>query len=120
FTSSLTIARSATAWPAARMRSISVAPDLSSAVSRVSDTVRTAIFSGTNCRLSSMPGIRTLFELPERFRRAFISRTRHSRAKYSCWSLGTHRLQISAVDEIFGSRQWRRKQAGLGHHDNDL
>src|SRR5664279_2092133 len=39
------------------MRSTSVLPDLSSARSRVSDTVSTAILSGTNCLLSSMPGI---------------------------------------------------------------
>src|SRR5437899_3146499 len=39
------------------MRSASVAPDLSSASSRVSDTVSTAIFSGTNCLLSSIPGM---------------------------------------------------------------
>ena len=57
FTSSLTIERSASVWPAARMRSTSVAPDLSSARSRVSETVSTAIFSGTNCRLLSMPGM---------------------------------------------------------------
>ena len=48
-TSSVTMARSATAWPAFSMRSASVAPDLSSASARVSDTVSTAIFSGTNC-----------------------------------------------------------------------
>src|SRR5262249_29707389 len=34
-----------------------VVPDLSSAASRVSEIVSTAIFSGTNCRLSSMPAI---------------------------------------------------------------
>src|SRR6185312_15132288 len=42
------------------MRSASVAPDLSSASSRVSDTVNTAIFSGTNGRFSSIPGISIL------------------------------------------------------------
>src|SRR5476649_633233 len=51
------MARSASTWPAARMRSASVLPDLSSVSSRVSDTVSTAILSGTNCRVSSMPGI---------------------------------------------------------------
>ena len=50
-TSSLTIARSATHVAGGAMRSTSVAPDLSSAISRVSDTVSTAIFSGTNGRL---------------------------------------------------------------------
>ena len=45
-TSSVTIARAATAWPAFAMRSASVAPDLSSSSERVSETVRTAIFSG--------------------------------------------------------------------------
>src|SRR5271166_4002407 len=35
------------------MRSASAAPDLSSSYMRVSDTVSTAIFSGTNCLLSS-------------------------------------------------------------------
>ena len=39
------------------MRSASSAPDLSSASSRVSETVSTAILSGTNCRVSSMPGM---------------------------------------------------------------
>jgi hypothetical protein len=39
------------------MRSASVAPDLSSASARVSDTVSTAIFSGTNCLVSSMPAM---------------------------------------------------------------
>ena len=54
--SSVTMARAATAWPAFSMRSTSVAPDLSSAKSRVSETVSTAILSGTNVRLWSMPG----------------------------------------------------------------
>jgi hypothetical protein len=35
----------------------SVAPDLSSLSARVSDTVSTAILSGTKLRLSSRPGI---------------------------------------------------------------
>src|SRR5277367_1447286 len=39
------------------MRSASVAPDLSSASERVSDTVSTAMRSGTNALLSSTPGI---------------------------------------------------------------
>ena len=56
-TSSVTMARSASVWPAFSMRSASVAPDLSSASSRVSDTVSTAILSGMNGRVSSMPGI---------------------------------------------------------------
>jgi hypothetical protein len=51
------MARLATTWPAAAIRSTSVVPDLSSASSRVSDTVSTAIFSGTNGLLSSMPGM---------------------------------------------------------------
>ena len=56
-TSSVTMARAATAWPAFSIRSASVAPDLSSAISRVSDTVSTAILSGTKGRLSSIPGM---------------------------------------------------------------
>src|SRR6185295_5808110 len=56
-TSSVTIARCATVWPAFSMRSASVAPDLSSASARVSETVSTAIFSGMNWRASSRPGI---------------------------------------------------------------
>src|SRR5215470_11845630 len=51
------MARAATAWPAFSIRSASVAPDLSSPVERVSDTVSTAIWSGTNPLLSSMPDI---------------------------------------------------------------
>jgi hypothetical protein len=47
-TSSRTMVRSNTMWPAALMRSDSVAPDLSSAISRVSETVSTANLSGTN------------------------------------------------------------------------
>src|SRR5215467_11334214 len=39
------------------MRETSVAPDLSSASSRVSETVSTAILSGTNGFVSSMPAI---------------------------------------------------------------
>src|SRR5664279_3371749 len=46
------------------MRSTSVLPDLSSANSRVSDTVSTAILSGTNCRVSSMPGMGASFLIP--------------------------------------------------------
>src|SRR6476659_8036110 len=37
------------------MRSINVAPDLSSSSARVSEIVSTAIFSGTNCLLLSIP-----------------------------------------------------------------
>src|SRR6266581_1502133 len=58
--SSRTMRRSATTWPADRMRSTRVAPDLSSFSSRVSETVSTAIFSGTNGFDSSMPGISEL------------------------------------------------------------
>src|SRR5258707_12761516 len=39
------------------MRSTRVAPDLSSSAERVSDTVSTAILSGMNVLLSSMPGM---------------------------------------------------------------
>src|SRR5579884_2775075 len=39
------------------MRWTRSAPDLSSLSERVSDTVSTAIFSGTNCLVSSMPGM---------------------------------------------------------------
>jgi len=39
------------------MRSTNVAPDLSSSSARVSDIVSTAIFSGTNCLLVSIPGM---------------------------------------------------------------
>ena len=39
------------------MRSTKIAPDLSSVRSRVSETVSTAMRSGTNCLLSSMPGM---------------------------------------------------------------
>src|SRR5262249_2175018 len=57
-TSSVTMARSATAGPAFSMRSTNLAPGWSPARARVSDTVNTAIFSGTNCLLLSMPGMR--------------------------------------------------------------
>src|SRR5262249_6007616 len=57
-TSSVTMARSATAGPAFSMRSTNLAPGWSPARARVSATVNTAIFSGTNCLLVSMPGIR--------------------------------------------------------------
>src|SRR5262245_17196885 len=39
------------------MRSANVAPDLSSSSARVSEIVSTAIFSGTNCLVVSMPGM---------------------------------------------------------------
>src|SRR6266516_5685874 len=45
------------------MRSTSVAPDLSSASSRVSETVSTANFSGTNGFVWSRPGIIRTLEL---------------------------------------------------------
>src|SRR5262249_44259153 len=45
------------------MRSVSVAPDLSSAIWRVSDTVSTANFSGTNCLLSSVPAMGLLWRM---------------------------------------------------------
>src|SRR5260370_23370939 len=57
------MARAATAWPALVMRSASVAPDLSSSTERVSDTVSTAIWSGMNCLLSSMPGMANRWRL---------------------------------------------------------
>src|SRR5580658_9066746 len=41
------------------MRCTSTAPDLSSLSERVSEIVSTAIFSGTNCLVSSSPGIGT-------------------------------------------------------------
>src|SRR5580704_7055262 len=41
------------------MRWTSTAPDLSSLSERVSEIVSTAIFSGTNCLVSSSPGIGT-------------------------------------------------------------
>ena len=47
--SSGTMLRVASLWPAAVSRSASVVPDLSSSSERVSDTVSTAMFSGTNC-----------------------------------------------------------------------
>src|SRR5205085_3751723 len=59
-TSSGTMVRSTTKCPAALMRSVRVAPDLSSAICRVSETVRTANLSGTNCLLSSIPSIALL------------------------------------------------------------
>jgi hypothetical protein len=48
------VARSPTAWLALAMRSTRDAPDLSLASTRVSETVSTAILSGTNCL--SIPG----------------------------------------------------------------
>src|SRR5712691_5029593 len=61
--SSRTMPRSANVWPADRMRSVRVAPDLSSASSRVSETVSTANFSGTNGFVSSKPGMVRSLEL---------------------------------------------------------
>src|SRR5262249_38177515 len=123
FTSSLTIARSATTWPAARMRSINTAPDLSSAASRVSETVSTAIFSGTNRRLSSMPAIRVLFELARallRGVRSFFRTRTHNKANYRSGYLDASGLQVLPIDEFFRNRQWRRQQSRLPHHDDDL
>src|SRR5882724_8646948 len=56
-TSSRTMARAASWWPSRRSRSISVWPDLSSASTRVSETVRTAMLTGRNGRLSSVRAI---------------------------------------------------------------
>src|ERR1041385_1033016 len=56
-TSSVTMARPATACPAFSIRSARVEPDLSSSSFRVSEIVSPAIFNGTNGRLSSMPGM---------------------------------------------------------------
>src|SRR5262245_2150812 len=56
-TSSRTLARSNTMWPGALMRSDSVAPDLSSAISRVSAIVRTASSSGPTGLLCWMPAM---------------------------------------------------------------
>jgi len=42
------------------IRSASVAPDLSSSSERVSDTVSTAMVSGTKVSVSSMPGMGSL------------------------------------------------------------
>src|SRR6202521_1671321 len=53
-TSSVTMAGSAPTWPAAAIRAASVWPDLSSASSRVSDTVSTAIRSATKGLSGSM------------------------------------------------------------------
>src|SRR5262245_26436459 len=55
--SSLTMARATSSWPAARIISASVAPDLSSAISRVSETVSTAMRTGMNGRLGSSLGM---------------------------------------------------------------
>ena len=51
------MARSASLCPAFVSRSASVAPDLSSSSERVSETVSTAMLSGTKGRVSSMPGM---------------------------------------------------------------
>src|SRR5215510_1242318 len=61
-TSSRTIVRSNTIWPAALMRSESVAPDLSSARSRVSEMVSTANLSGTNGLLGSIPAMQHSYQ----------------------------------------------------------
>src|SRR4051812_10269218 len=68
------MARPATACPAFSIRSASVPPDLSSSSLRVSEIVSTAIFSGTNGRLSSMPGMRQALIRPCRKRVAGLQR----------------------------------------------
>ena len=66
------------------MRSTSVAPDLSSARSRVSDTVSTAIFSAMNCLLSSIPGItRHLLEAQRAAVARLLDGTKNSRGGVS-------------------------------------
>src|ERR1700722_2708466 len=55
--SSGTMQCSATAWPARAMRCTNSVPDLSSLIERVSETVSTAILSGTNSLLLSTPGM---------------------------------------------------------------
>src|SRR5580700_6875564 len=74
--SSATIERSATTWPAPRMRCTRSAPDLSSLIERVSETVSTAILSGMNFLVSSKPGMR---QLQTRARRALLQRVRRQR-----------------------------------------
>src|SRR6185295_3081167 len=51
------IMRAASTCPASLIRAASVSPDLSLAASRVSETVSTAMRTGTNAMLSSIPGI---------------------------------------------------------------
>src|SRR5271169_3094204 len=63
--SSFTSARAARLWPAPSMRSCNSAPDLSSARSRVSETVSTAIASGTKGLAGSRPGM-SLYSRSER------------------------------------------------------
>lgn len=53
--SSVTIARAARLWPAATSRSHNSAPDVSVSAVRVSDTVKTAIFSGCHCLRDILP-----------------------------------------------------------------
>src|SRR5262249_49101711 len=84
-TSSVTIARSATACPAFSTRSARVVPDLSSANERVSDTVRTAILSGTNCLVSSIPGMIAVRAPPGsgcQYRRACAQRHRPPKVRH--------------------------------------
>jgi hypothetical protein len=58
--SSVTMARSARTWPSRAMRSTSVSPDLSVSSVRVSETVRTAMFTGLKGLVSSILFMRTL------------------------------------------------------------
>src|ERR1700733_8557033 len=63
-TSSTTISRAASRWPAATRRSPSVAPDLSSSSERVSEIVSTAMLSGRKVLDSSMEDMTCLSSRP--------------------------------------------------------
>src|SRR5262245_24852589 len=69
--SSRTMTRAATRWPSLVMRSASVCPDLSSAGPRVSETVRMAMLTDRNGRVSSR---RTIAPRQLRRRRRSIGR----------------------------------------------
>src|SRR5690242_2203425 len=99
FTSSGTIARSASACPAASIRPTRVAPDLSSPSARVSDTVSTAIFNGTNGFVSSMPAMTPCHDLQVRGRKRVAA---VDRAVLKAGVEPAHALLGRAVGEAVG------------------
>src|SRR3984957_6110273 len=108
------------------MRWTSTAPDLSSLSERVSEIVSTAIFSGTNCLVSSSPGIGTpLLTLDYGPRRPDAKRTAACPALCRIAKVFLGRFDVTAgveqrqvVDDLQRPAQ-NQRQPGKGRAEQD-